>query len=75
MKSNWMKYEIHKFASNNFSYLSDRRLRTSAAEDRLVEMFFQNEKKGNFVEVGANDPIRSSQTWHLEQLGVNFRTF
>jgi len=64
-----MKYSIHPFAAKNFSHISDRGLRTSAAEDRLVELFFRDEKMGIFVEVGANDPIRASQTWHLEQLG------
>jgi FkbM family methyltransferase len=38
-------------------------------ERRLVRAFFAGAKSGFFVEVGANDPIERSQTWHLEQLG------
>ena len=35
---------------------------------RLVAAFF-GDIKGFFVEVGANDPRKRSQTWHLEQAG------
>lgn len=38
-------------------------------EQELVREFFQNRTAGFFVEVGANDPISGSQTWHLEQRG------
>jgi FkbM family methyltransferase len=38
-------------------------------EQRLVREFFGNAKSGFFVEVGANEPIARSQSWHLEQLG------
>lgn len=37
-------------------------------EGRLVREFFQS-RRGYFVDVGANDPIDWSQTFHLEQLG------
>ncbi len=37
-------------------------------EMRLIATFFGN-RKGYFVEVGANDPHERSQTWHLEQAG------
>jgi FkbM family methyltransferase len=37
-------------------------------EVRLVAAFF-GDHKGYFVEVGANDPLELSQTWHLEQAG------
>lgn len=39
-------------------------------EQRLVREFFA-ENVGYFVDVGANDPKRESQTWHLEQAGWN----
>ena len=39
------------------------------AENRLKEEFFGSSFKGFFVEVGANDPRRLSQTWHFEQSG------
>jgi FkbM family methyltransferase len=35
---------------------------------RLVAAFF-NSRTGYFVEVGANDPMLRSQTWHLEASG------
>ena len=37
-------------------------------EMRLIAAFFAN-RRGYFVEVGANDPHARSQTWHLEQAG------
>lgn len=37
-------------------------------ENGLKERFLGT-AKGFFVEVGANDPVDGSQTWHLEQLG------
>jgi FkbM family methyltransferase len=39
------------------------------AESDVVGLFFKDQEAGYFVEVGANDPVRSSQTWHLEQRG------
>ncbi|MCX6906442.1 MAG: FkbM family methyltransferase [Verrucomicrobia bacterium] len=38
-------------------------------EKELVWAFFKNRTAGFFVEVGANDPVAGSQTWHLEQRG------
>src|SRR3954463_7348516 len=35
---------------------------------RLIAAFFGN-RRGYFVEVGANEPHARSQTWHLEQAG------
>ncbi len=40
-----------------------------AAEQQLVQEFFEHSTNGVFVEVGANEPITRSATWHLEQLG------
>lgn len=37
-------------------------------ERRLIAAFF-GDRKGYFVEVGANEPQARSQTWHLEQAG------
>ncbi len=39
------------------------------AEDQLKAEFFAPVSKGFFVEVGANDPQRGSQTWQFEQAG------
>jgi FkbM family methyltransferase len=41
----------------------------SEHEKALVTQYFSNAGLGYFVEVGANDPVQHSQTWHLEQLG------
>jgi FkbM family methyltransferase len=38
-------------------------------ENKLVWRFFDRRKDGFFVEVGANDPKISSQTWFLEEQG------
>ena len=38
-------------------------------EPDLIWEFFGNRKDGFFVEVGANDPKNSSQTWFLEERG------
>ena len=37
-------------------------------EQGLVRRFF-GDRPGTFVDVGANDPVVDSQTWHLEQRG------
>lgn len=38
-------------------------------EQALVRRFFQHKSEGFFVDVGANDPVIDSQSFHLEQLG------
>lgn len=38
-------------------------------EDLIVREFFAQRTDGFFVEVGANDPVKFSQTWLLEQYG------
>ena len=38
-------------------------------EEELKEEFFSASSIGFFVDVGANEPKRGSQSWHLEQLG------
>jgi FkbM family methyltransferase len=38
-------------------------------EDRLKAEFFSGSPPGYFVEVGANEPQRGSQTWQFEQAG------
>jgi FkbM family methyltransferase len=38
-------------------------------EAPLVREFFRDRSRGYFVEVGANDPRKDSQSWHLEQAG------
>jgi FkbM family methyltransferase len=38
-------------------------------EAPLVRDFFRGRPRGFFVEVGANDPKKDSQSWHLEQAG------
>jgi len=43
-------------------------LQKSDREQQLIGAFF-NASVGYFVEVGANDPLLRSQTWHLEAAG------
>ncbi len=38
-------------------------------EDVIVREFFEQRSDGFFMEVGANDPVKFSQTWLLERLG------
>jgi len=38
-------------------------------EQELIRAFFGQKKNGFYVDVGANEPIIESQTYHLEQLG------
>lgn len=38
-------------------------------EQMLIRYFFNNKPVGYFVDLGANDPIKESQTYHLEKLG------
>ncbi|MDX9715217.1 MAG: FkbM family methyltransferase [Dissulfurispiraceae bacterium] len=40
-------------------------------EQELIRDFFRYKQDGFFVDVGANDPIIESQTYHLEQIGWN----
>lgn len=41
---------------------------SSRKENILIREYFNNQKNGYFVEIGANDPTHhGSQTWHLEK--------
>jgi FkbM family methyltransferase len=42
---------------------------TPEHEMPMVREFFRDTPRGFFVEVGANDPQKDSQSWHLEQQG------
>ena len=42
---------------------------TPEHEAPMVREFFRDTPSGFFVEVGANDPKKDSQSWHLEQTG------
>jgi len=64
-----MKYKLKQFGVRQFPHIEDRVRREEAAEQLLVQVFFHNTSHGYFVEIGAGDPVQSSQTWHLEQKG------
>ena len=64
-----MRYDLKHFTAHNFPHIHDRKLRIKLAEQRLVELFFADLDEGYFIEVGANEPTKSSQTWHLERKG------
>lgn len=38
-------------------------------EQELIRSFFKNKPKGFYVDVGANEPVIESQTYHLEKEG------
>ena len=40
-------------------------------EDRILGEIFQHQREGNCVEVGANDGITDSMTYHFELMGWN----
>lgn len=42
---------------------------SQSGEDLLVLDYFKQKSRGFFIEVGANDPVKFSQTWLLEQHG------
>lgn len=42
---------------------------TEHHEQEWVLLFFEGKKEGFFVEIGANDPVNQSQSYHLEQHG------
>ena len=64
---NSMKYKLKQFGVRQFPHIDDRVRREEATEQLLVQVFFHNTSHGYFVEIGAGDPVQSSQTWHLEQ--------
>lgn len=68
-RAQYMKYYLRHFANQHFPEVDDRKFRHKKAEQRLVQLFFDVPCEGYFVEVGANEPKHSSQTWHLEQRG------
>lgn len=72
-----MRYYLEHFADRHFSHIEDpslpnkavQKLRNKAAERELVQLFFGKSNEGYFLDIGANHPKNSSQTWHLEQKG------
>ena len=54
----------------NFQTLTVSRFKNAEHnEQELIRQFFGNKPDGFFVDVGANEPVYLSQSWHLEQLG------
>ena len=45
-----------------------RRPKHQLREAELVWKFFEAKPQGFFIDVGANDPEKGSQTWFLEHL-------
>jgi FkbM family methyltransferase len=64
-----MRYDLATHAAARFSRIDNRKLREHAAEVDLVHLYFDRSADGFFIEVGANEPQRFSQTWQLEQAG------
>ena len=42
---------------------------TPEYEQKLIRSFFYNKPDGYYIDIGANEPIIQSQTYHLEKLG------
>jgi FkbM family methyltransferase len=64
-----MQHHYRTVAARLFGHVPDRVQREFEAETSLVRQFFANTLQGVFVDVGANDPVHLSQTWHLESRG------
>jgi FkbM family methyltransferase len=64
-----MSYELNDFAKQHFMSISDRKHRERIAEQKLIQLYFDESTEGTYVEVGANEPKSTSMTWHLEELG------
>ncbi|NBC10246.1 MAG: FkbM family methyltransferase [Planctomycetes bacterium] len=64
-----MSHTLRDYADAHFAEIADRKQRETAAERRLVRLFFGDKTAGTYVEVGANDPVAFSQTHHLEEHG------
>jgi FkbM family methyltransferase len=64
-----MRYTLKAIANTRFSDIAQRKLREHAAEVFLIQSFFDHRGDGCFIDVGANDPVKYSQTWQLEQNG------
>jgi FkbM family methyltransferase len=64
-----MKYAVHRYARRHLSHIAEPKLRTQAAEQELVQLFFSDLEEGYFVDVGASHPTNGSQSWYLEQKG------
>jgi len=61
--------DLKSHAAAHFGHIEQRKLREHAAEVDLVHLYFNRKPTGYFIEVGANEPKRFSQTWALEQAG------
>ncbi|MFA7236962.1 MAG: FkbM family methyltransferase [Phycisphaeraceae bacterium] len=64
-----MRYTLKAIGATQFHQIGPRKEREHAAEVFLAQRFFDFRTSGCFIEVGANDPVKYSQTWQLEQDG------
>jgi len=63
-----MKNEINSYINFDTKLVLKNKI-PPKIEQECVQKFFENNKDGIFVDVGANDPYIDSQSFHLEQLG------
>ncbi len=68
-KNTPLSFQLSKYAKAHFPDIANRKEREHAGECDLVHLYFDRAKTGYYIEVGANEPKRSSQTWMLEQTG------
>lgn len=64
-----MKHYYRTVAQEEFEHEPNIKIREELAEQLLIRQYLGMETQGFFVEVGANNPINLSQTWHLAQEG------
>jgi FkbM family methyltransferase len=64
-----LSFQLPQYAKANFPDITNRKEREHAGECDLVHLYFGRAKTGYYIEVGANEPKKSSQTWMLEQAG------
>ena len=64
-----MQHYYRTVAEQEYSDEPNIKVREELAEQLLVRQFLDVKSAGFFVEVGANDPFKMSQTWHLAQKG------
>jgi len=63
-----MEHYFRTVAERDFAHEPDIKQREALAEQQLIRAFLDT-NEGLFLEIGANDPVLNSQTYHLEQLG------
>ena len=54
---------IYKFASKLFKFLGYRECFSADGEDSILDKYLLGFEKGNYIDIGSNQPIRGSNTF------------